>query len=472
MKPEARMKFMARILIISCNFAVEPYPVFPLGAAMVAGAMRRLGHEARLWDPLARGATLDEAVDVAGHWKPDIIGLSIRNIDNTSSTGFQEYRFPDRDLVGALRQRSGGATIVLGGAGYSIFPETLLRRSGADYGVVGEGESVMAELADALAAGRPPAERILRPRAPLPPEAIASRPGEDDPVEYYLREGSMLSVQSKRGCPFRCSYCTYPLLEGRSYRARPAADVAADVEFLHRAHGAQYVAFVDSVFNDAEGQYLAVAEELARRALDVRWMAFMRPARFTPQEAALLRRAGLDCVEWGTDGTTDATLAALGKPFLWEDVLHSRALFAREGIRGAHFVIFGGPEETETTAREGLSNVERLAGDVVMACRGVRILPGTTIQRRAVDEGVIAPDDDLFQARFYHSPGIDPQKLDREIRQAFEGRIDRLYPTNCNVEKVRLFHRMGYRGPIWDLLLKAEGRKTRSVSATEFHVSS
>ena len=38
-------------------------------------------------------------------------------------------------------------------------------------------------------------------------------------MEYYLQSGSIASIQAKRGCPYRCVYCTYPLLEGGTVRA-------------------------------------------------------------------------------------------------------------------------------------------------------------------------------------------------------------------------------------------------------------
>jgi len=48
----------------------------------------------------------------------------------------------------------------------------------------------------------------------------------------YIRRGGMGNVQTKRGCVFKCSYCTYPLLEGNRFRARDAGDVADEIEAL------------------------------------------------------------------------------------------------------------------------------------------------------------------------------------------------------------------------------------------------
>jgi len=189
-------------------------------------------------------------------------------------------------------------------------------------------------------------------------------------------------------------------------------------------------------------------------------MAFFRPQRFRREEVALLKLAGLAGVEWGTDCSTDATLGAMGKDFTWGEVEASNRLFALAGIPNAHFIMFGGPGETEDTAREGLANIERLEGCVVFAFRGVRILPGTGIHRRAVEEGVVAGGESLLEPRFYHSPEVTEDCLDAAIANSFAPRRDRIYPPGQDMERIQVFHRMGRRGPIWDLLL-ANGRKER-----------
>lgn len=288
---------------------------------------------------------------------------------------------------------------------------------------------------------------------PLSGSAIGCATRDGRLAEFYLNAGGMLNVQTKRGCPHQCAYCSYPLLEGSAYRGREPAAVADEIEMLRDRHQADYYAITDSVFNDREGHYLEIAEELARRKINIPWMAFFRPQHFKKKEIQLLKRAGLACVEWGTDAGCDETLAGLGKSFSWAEVAESNRLFHEAGIAGSHFIIFGGPGECERTVREGLRNIERLEGCVVIAYTGIRLLPGTAIARRAIREGVIAPDDDLFEAKFYLSTAVTFESLDRAIRESFGARIDRIYPPGRDQEKVAIFHKLGQRGPIWDLLL-------------------
>jgi hypothetical protein len=458
---------------------------------MIAEAARERGHDVTQHDLLHADSQTEGVVEAVRSCQPDVIGLSLRNIDNIDSAGLVAYSHAYAE-VGRILRASTTAPIVLGGAGYSLFPELLLDKIGAQYGITGEGEVAFCQLVEELAGGATPEASILRGEHPVMGDAIAAPARDTQLASFYLKEGGMLNLQSKRGCPHRCAYCTYPLLEGDTYRFRPPAAVVDEVEMLTTRFGAEYLAFTDSVFNDGRGQYLAIAEELTRRENQVPWMAFFRPQHFDRSEVDLLKRAGLHAVEWGTDCTTDATLAGMHKDFAWGQVETSNRVFAEAGIRNAHFVIFGGPGETEQTVREGLANLDRLANCVVFAFCGVRILPGTAIQGLAVEQGLVERTDPLMPARFYFSPevggcekgfshqranglshqranrlshqranGFSHERLQQTVTRSFSGRMDRIYPMGDEIERVRAFHRLGYRGPIWDLLLEGGSRRRR-----------
>jgi hypothetical protein len=110
-----------------------------------------------------------------------------------------------------------------------------------------------------------------------------------------------------------------------------------------------------------------VAEELVRRGVGVRWAAIFRPQRARRADLELLKRSGLYAMELGTDASTDATLAGLGKGFTFGEVLAFNEAAVAAEIPAAHFVMFGGPGETAATVREGLENLRRLDRSVIFA---------------------------------------------------------------------------------------------------------
>jgi radical SAM superfamily enzyme YgiQ (UPF0313 family) len=273
-------------------------------------------------------------------------------------------------------------------------------------------------------------------------------------ADFYLSWGGMLNVQTKRGCPYRCAYCTYPTLEGRTYRFREPAEVAEEVMRAGREHGGKYIFFTDSVFNDVRGHYLEVAEALVRAGNTVPWCAFFRPQNLTAEAFELMKRAGLSAMEIGTDAASDETLAAMHKDFTFAEVEAANELAAAAGVPCAHFIIFGGPGESRQTLARGLANVERLHNSVVFAFSGIRVLPGTAMHRRAIDEGVMSPDQPLLAPFFYFSPQIGEAEVDATLKEAWRGRLDRIYPSSVMQERITHLHRKGHVGPMWDMLVR------------------
>ncbi len=133
-----------RIFLVSSNIASTPYSVYPLGLSMVASSLRNAGHEVKQFDFLASGRSLEDLVKEAGEFNPGVVGVSIRNIDNVNFLNEQRYIEAVQDIIEKLRSVT-SAKIILGGSGFSIMPEKILDKIGADYGIVGEGEALILE---------------------------------------------------------------------------------------------------------------------------------------------------------------------------------------------------------------------------------------------------------------------------------------------------------------------------------------
>jgi len=437
-------------LLISTNRVETPFPVYPLGVAHLMGAMREAGHNTSHYDLLAQGGLEGIPARIA-EFRPDLIGLSIRNLDTVDSTAPDSFMAGVVEAVEFIRRYS-SVPLVIGGPAFSIMPETIMDLLQADYGVVGEGEKLLPELADTLAAGSRPAGKILRAKT----GETSWQPAMYDPqtAAHYLAKGGMLNVQTKRGCPYRCSYCSYPVLEGKTYRVRDPEEVAEDVIRLGRDFGASYVFFTDSVFNDVKGHYLEVAEALVRAGNTTPWCGYFRPQNLTGEGLALMKRAGLTAMEFGTDAASDTTLAGLQKDFNFAEVIRVNQLAVEHQVPCAHFIIFGGPAEDRQTLEEGLVNVEKLDNCVVFAFTGIRVLPGTTMHQRAIDDGVMSASQQLLEPFFYFSPLLDQAELDQRIKEAWRGKMDRIYPSSVMQDRITHLHSKGHVGPMWDMLVR------------------
>jgi radical SAM superfamily enzyme YgiQ (UPF0313 family) len=324
----------------------------------------------------------------------------------------------------------------------------------ADMAVPGEGERSLVEAVAAVTRGQSVPTLWPIPRERLCGGRQCSPCFDPALVAYYWDKSGIIGLQSKRGCPYHCCYCTYPELEGTAFRSRSVDAVVADLERLKRDFHVETVFFVDSVFNDPQEQYLQLVEAMVARDLGVKWASYMSPRGLTREALKLCRRAGLYAVELGTDATTDTTLEAMGKPFRWVEVQQTNQMLAQMQIPCAHFVIFGGPQETPATVREGLDNLARLEYCVVFGFSGLRVYPGAPLHRRAIAEHLLQETDSLLEPVYYVSPTVDKAWMERQVVESWAGRRDRIFPPHEGQRAASVLRAFGWKGLLWERMIR------------------
>ena len=276
-----------KILLISANNERLPYPVAPIGIAYIAKALQDKGHAVRLTDLCFVEDGCSSIAKTLQDFNPDVIGISIRNIDNLTYHKSVFYMPEIRRIVDFLKTRT-SAPLVVGGSGFSIFPEEVLRYLGLETGIVGEGETAFVQLLDVIENGGRPyhiqnlcyikdgrfnSNGVMYNQFNSQPDRSLLNNGA------YLELGGMANIQSKRGCPFKCSYCTYPGIEGAMLRLRRPADVAEELKEMRLHYGIDYVFFVDDVFNFPEEHAVEVCEEIIKHDVKINWTCFSTPKR-------------------------------------------------------------------------------------------------------------------------------------------------------------------------------------------------
>lgn len=444
-----------RVLLASINRLRYPYPVYPLGLSHVAAALMPR-HDVRIVDLCPRNPGDGAIEDAVRDYQPDAVGVTIRNVDNTDATAIQGFAGDARLAVAAIRSAT-RAPIVIGGAGYALFPKALLDVTGADFGFIGDGEAC-GPLFDALEAKASPSglPGVVTSGHPLPEPARASGstcpapPGMNPDLGWYLGHGGILNIQTQRGCAFQCTYCTYPGLEGR--RIRPAeADVGAVARRLQDA-GARFIAVADSVFNTSFGHALEVGDAFRRAGVTVPWSAFLAPTPPPDHFFERLAEAGLSHVEFGTESLSDPMLARIRKSFRREDVARAHASAVSAGLHVAHFLLLGGPGETLETVEETLAGADRLEGAAWFVFCGMRIYPGTELHETAVREGQIAEDDPLLEPVYYRPDGIGLDRIERLVREHAATRPSWVIGDGSSRagRVIEAMHARGRTGPLWE----------------------
>jgi len=464
-----------RLLLVSFNQEIAPYPVMPLGVMYLAHYLRLRGirvdiHDRYLADDQALAQRLS-ATDYAA------VGISIRNIDNILYPKTVSYLKDLQDLVGHVKQHT-RAPVILGGSGYSIFPGSLLAATGADYGICGEGEVVLYRLLrdlgdpDALA-GLPGLYRrhpggVLGPtntQSLINTEFTNSFPLRDTAITApYLKTGGMVNIQLKRGCPFGCIYCTYPLIDGRTVRLRDSHQVVAEIAYLKQQFNFDYFYFVDSVFNYPLEEARRFVRALRASNLHIKWTAFFNPRFVDHAFMQDVYASGCREVEFGAEAGADQVLAALGKGFCVNDITRAHRICRDIGIKTAYYFMIGSPGETRETIDQSIAFFDQLNPDAVFLMPGIRIYPKTALHAIAVEQEVVSSGNDLLQPVFYaQEPPMAyalerlQQKAAQDARWVFPSLGLNFYP-----ELLIKLRKFGAKGPLWSRLKRTKPHKSQS----------
>lgn len=458
-----------KILLISANREKLPCPVTPIGLAYVAAALIDAGFDVRVTD-LCFATDVDEAIaEAARSFEPELIGLSIRNVDNLTYPKTTSYLPYLKDV--AEKVRGIGVPVVAGGSGFSLFPEEMLKRLGLVYGITGEGEAAFSNFAAKLRDGGDVydcpnlayiKDGVFR-QNPISTAISFGVPARHllDNAKYFTL-GGMANIQTKRGCPFTCVYCTYPLLDGSRIRCRKAGDVADEMEQVQKTYGIDYFFFVDDIFNHPAKQASEICREIIERGLRISWTCFATPTGLTMDLLQLMKEAGCKGIEFGTDAASEVMLKNMGKSFTKADVRQVSALCKEAGLPAAHYIILGGPGETEETLMEAFDFMDELEPKAIIAMVGVRVYHKTPLERISIAEGIIKEGESILDSTFYVSPLIGAQRLIELIYAHAKIRPNWVVAAlniRSEEEAMTALRKLGHRGPLWDMLGTARPRK-------------
>ncbi len=397
-----------RVLLLSSNTEKINVIPLPLGLALLAAAARREGHLVELVDLMAEEDNRQTIEKAISSFRPDVIGISVRNIDDQNMA---RPRFLLDRVKRVVEDCRGVSTvpIVLGGAGYSIFPKSTLDYLGADMGIQGEGEDAFPILLDRLQGG---ASLRGTPGLYLRGRGIQGRrkfvkslegiPSADIPLPRISASGEeiWMPIQTSRGCPMNCSYCSTSTIEGRAIRKR-SPHAAVEEIARHAEAGYRHFHFVDNVFNLPPAHAKELCKHLIDRNLGISWRCILYPGRVDEELTDLLARAG--CVEasLGFESGCERILRSMNKKFSLQAVRWASAALRRSGVWHMGFLLLGGPGETKETVEESLVFADSLDLDAIKITVGIRIYPFTVLAKLAREQAVISTEDELLFPRFF-----------------------------------------------------------------------
>ncbi len=310
-----------RVLFISALSETGVQVPLPLGMACVAAATEKSGYIIRCLVLGPRAGREDLIRQACEQFRPDVIGVSVRNIDDQNRACPQFLLQHVRELVKACRDAS-TALIILGGAGYSIFPESALAYLGADAGIQGDGEIAFPALLWWIEQGKPGAapdgvylaNQTATP-AKFTPDIESQRLPESRLwLDFPGCTAMRIPVQSRRGCPMDCIFCSTSVIQGRTIRHRAPETVVRWMAEL-RESGFRSFYFVDNTFNLPAWYAKEVCREMIAAGLGLDWWAIIYPKWVDAELVELMAEAGCTQVSLGFESGSEAILKQLNKRF-------------------------------------------------------------------------------------------------------------------------------------------------------------
>ena len=459
-----------RVMLVYTNRTRIMEPAPPIGLSYVATATRHAGHNVHFVDLMMSANPLVDLETALKKFQPEVVGFSIRNIDNIIAQNVSWHFTEVRDYLAAVRKHS-SAKIVLGGPVASILGAGALKNLDADFSIVGEGEISFPQLLEAVA-GHRGFESVkglcYRENGNIfstPPqrEKTFGNSGMEDWIHWrpYARAGGTWAVHTKRGCPMNCLYCNYPVMEGHQLRSRSVVDVVDEIENVLARVGPRTFEFTDSTFNVPESHALGICHEIIRRKLRVNLSSVsINPRNISRELFSAMKRAGFCSLVITPDSASETMLKNLRKGFGVAEVRRATELAHETGLQCTWFFLLGGPGENENTVEETVSFVETHLNTpqfLTIFLTGLRLLPGTPLTQQAIAEGYISADHDLCEPTFYFSPGLDEHWVINRINQAIARCPTIVHGAEQNGSKLeRAFNRalywLGFAPPYYRFL--------------------
>ncbi len=392
-----------------------------LGSFILAGLVnRRPGWGARVF--IEGHQRFHLRVWIEKYGLPDVVGIS-----TITSTVKRGYALADEC-------RALGIPVILGGPHVTFVPEEALGHG--ELVVRGEGEGAMNVLLDlwkdgyleathAHYAGVPnlswkDASGCIRHNAmgpwitdldalPVPDFTLA-----DGTADCVIGRRRTVMVQTSRGCPFDCSFCSVTGMFGKKFRYRSVKSILEEIRRYNRPD--HFVFFCDDNFTANPRRARELLEAMIAERLQFQWSTQVRTdVGRDPELVSLMKRAGCHTVFVGFESVNPKSLTEMKKNQSLTDIRKAIGVVQQAGIHIHGMFVFGFDEDNwetvEATVRfareQKLTSVQLLL---------LTPLPGSELYQRLLAEKRITSFDwELYDTHHvvYRPVGFTPYELQR-----------------------------------------------------------
>ncbi|MBF0561761.1 MAG: cobalamin-dependent protein [Alphaproteobacteria bacterium] len=415
--------------------------IFPLGLGYISGALKSAGYRVTCLDLAHVPADLEaSAIEAALRDS----GAGVIGIGGLSNDWSRMHRV--LDMASRVNPR---IVKVIGGGGVSSDPETMIRTLDVHYGVLGEGEDTVVELAKAIGDGFPVDQipglayrnedgtlhRTAERRGTKDLDALPLPDFEGFNLGEYLKRQKTCSsgvydsfhdnpkimpIVFSRSCPFQCTFCFHAVSK---YRTRSMDSIFNEIRYLVEHYEINTLGIYDDLFAVKRER---VAEFCSRiKNMSILWSCQLRVDTVDDDLLRMMRDAGCYQISFGFESMSQRVLDSMNKKVKRHDIEMAAERTYRANIDIQGNFIFGDFAEDYESINETMTwwyNNLKYRIWVIQ----LDVYPGANIYNRAVSEGIITDGDEFLRQK---CPQVNLTKIPGEQLKLFLDAIN--YANNA-----------------------------------------
>ena len=426
---------------------MRPYP--PLGILSVSAYLETKGMDHEVFD--GTFSFPEKLNDFLLNFKPDYIGFYVNFLLRSKvlrTIEFVKTHLPDTVLI-------------LGGPDGKFHADNYLN-NGADYIVIGEGEESFYQLINTLQKGE--SIKSIGGVAYKDQNEIVINPARDHikdldllpfpnrkkiQLDNYLKVWknnhgySSITVNTQRGCPFTCKWCSHAVY-GDTYRRRSPKNVVKELKAISEAYNPDRFWFVDDVFTMSKKWLKEFNLELETENLSISYECITRADKLDDETINLLKDSGCNLVWIGAESGSQKVLDFMDRRVDAQQVRDMIKLAKHKGIQTGTFIMLGYPGEKEEDIYKTIEHLKECNPDFFTINKAYPI-KGTKLYESV--EGIITeekdwkttPDNEINFKRTYRNRYYDfaIRKVYNEVwKQNFKHNGERIKSLKCEIKSL------------------------------------